>query len=85
LNKRKRKDGTLSKVPRKRRGYEMRTIELTISQGNIRDAVAEFLGRVGVLHDNEDVTEIQFPGLTMESVPIKVTFRKQLEGKVSTM
>ena len=65
----------------------MRTIEMSISKSQIIDQVAALMYAYGVVNDNEEIKDIQFPGLTgtEEVVPIKVTFRKQLEGKVSAM
>jgi hypothetical protein len=67
----------MTKVP------DYREIELTINRQTIVDQVAAYLYAMGIVHDNEHVTNIQFKELfgasTTELAPIKVCIKKQQE------
>jgi hypothetical protein len=70
----------MTKVP------DYREIELTINRQTIVDQVAAYLYAMGIVHDNEHVTNIQFKELfgasTTELAPIKVCLKKQQEVEV---
>ena len=42
-------------------------MEFVISRSNLDSIIESFLRQVGVVHDNEDVTDITLPGLVYEN------------------
>jgi hypothetical protein len=70
----------MQKVP------DYREIELTLNRQTIVDQVAAFLYAAGIVHDNEEVMNIQFKELfgasTTELAPIKVCLKKHQEIEV---
>lgn len=62
---------------------DYREIDLTIHRQTIVDQVAAYLYAVGLVHDNEHVTNIQFKELfgcsDTELAPIRVCLKKQQE------
>lgn len=62
---------------------DYREIELTLNRRQIVDQVAALLYALGIVHDNEHVTNIQFKELfgssDTEHAPIKVCIRKEQE------
>lgn len=57
---------------------DYREIETSISFANLKDQVAALLYATGMIHDNEDVLDIEFDWLGMvDSIPIKIKLKKQ--------
>lgn len=62
---------------------DYREIELTLNRQTIVDQVAALLYAAGIVHDNEEVTNIQFKDLfgasDTELAPIKVCIKRHQE------
>ena len=57
---------------------KMRIIETTISDANVKAQVAAFLYSVGLVNDDEEVVNIEFPeGISEGAVPIKISIKKE--------
>lgn len=57
----------------------LRTIELSMSHGNMCDKIAELLYTLGYVRDNEQVVNIEFTNLNAELVQLKVEIKKESE------
>lgn len=59
-----------------------REIELTISRQNVIDQVAAMLYAAGIVHDNEEVIDIEFKEVLNKGVtlsPIKICLKRHQE------
>ena len=63
---------------------DYREIETNISFSNIKDQVAAFLYATGMIHDNEDVIDIQFDWqfVNSSSIPITLKLKKHQEVEI---
>ena len=61
---------------------DYREIELTISRQNVIDQVAAMLYAAGIVHDNEEVIDIEFKEVLNKGVtlsPIKICLKRHQE------
>lgn len=57
----------------------MRTIELAISKSNLDAQVAQFLYAMGVIHDHEDVKNIEYQINGSDLVPLKIQIEEEVK------
>lgn len=67
---------------------DYREIETVLSLANIKDQIAALLYASGLVHDNEDVLDIEFedpmPLGMYETIPVKLKIKKHQQVEVFT-